>query len=199
MKVTSPAAPHRPPRDFVIRMARQSRIVDPLDPRMGGEELGHGLAVGVVPLHAKVERLQAAEQQILGERRVGRAQIAAELPQRVELRLRAGDGAGQHVVVAGQILGAGVQHVIYAGLQRANVVGRGDGGVNGRLNAMLSSQGSEARRSMTLNCGLVWRFAKQEPRGRRDGRLHLVEVARAYDAGDDAEAACPFSQSSRVR
>ena len=58
------------------------------------EELGHGQAVLVVPLHPQLEGLQAAQQQVDVVRRVDHAHDAAELADRLDLLLRADDHAG---------------------------------------------------------------------------------------------------------
>ena len=58
-------------------MRRQAGVVDLLDARMFVQELGHGLPVGVVPLHAQFERLQTALEQIEVVRRVDGTDDAA--------------------------------------------------------------------------------------------------------------------------
>ena len=122
---------------------------------MRGQELGHRLAVLVVPLHPQLERLEAAQQQVDVVRRVDRAHDAAELADRLQLLLAADDHAGQQVVVAGQVLGGRVQHVVDAGLDRPHVVRRGQRGVDQRLDAVPLPIAANRSRSTTLRCGLV--------------------------------------------
>ena len=122
-------------------------------------------------------------------RGVGHAGIAAEFPQRLDLLLRSGNRAGQQVVVPGKILRAGVQHVVDAILDRPDVVGRRQRGVDGRLDAVFPAQGGEPLQVDHAQVRVGGRFAEQQPRGRRDGRFQLLEIAGRHDAGDDAEAA----------
>ena len=122
---------------------------------MRREELGHGQAVFVVPLHPQLERLQAALQQIDIVRRIDRAHDAAELADRFELFRRADDDAGQQIVVPGQVLGGRVQHVVDAGGDRPQVVGRAQRGVDQRFDAVLRPMSANRSRSTTLRCGLV--------------------------------------------
>ena len=138
--VTRPPKPRIvPPGDVVIRVRLEAGIVDLLDPRMAFEELGHALAVFVVPLHPQLERLQAAAQQVAILRAVDGAHDAAQLADRLQLFRRADDHAGQQVVVAGEVLGGRVQHVIDAGRDRPQVVGRGQRGVDQRFDAVLAA------------------------------------------------------------
>ena len=107
---------------------------------MAVQELGHGQAVLVVPLHPQLERLQPALQQVDVVRRIDRPHDAAQLADRLQLLGRADDHAGQQVVVPAQVLGGRVQHVVDAVLERPHVVGRGQRGVDQRLDAVLAGR-----------------------------------------------------------
>ncbi len=120
------------------------------------EKLGHALAIFVVTLHAQFKRLEPAEQQVNVLRAVDGSHDAAEIADRFQFLLGTSDDTGQQIVVAAQILGRRVQHVVDARIDRAQVVGRGQRGIDQRLDAgavVRSRQTAPDRR--TLRCGLV--------------------------------------------
>ena len=79
---------------------------------------------------------------------------------------RADDHAGQQIVVAGQVLGGRVQHVVDAGLDRPQVVGRAQRGVDQRFDAVPAAELGEPLQIDDAQVRIGGRFADQQPRGR---------------------------------
>ena len=77
-----------------------------------------GILAQIFPDGTQLERLEPAAEQIDVLRRVDRAHDAAQLANRFELFGRANDHPGQEIVVATQILGRRVHHVVDARGQR---------------------------------------------------------------------------------
>ena len=110
---------HHAQRDRVIGMAREARVPDVLDLGMGLEVAGEGHAVRVVALHADVEGLDAAQQEPGGVAVDDAAEDAERLAHGVDHLLRAGQRAGEQVVVPAEVLRRAVQHEVGAVGERA--------------------------------------------------------------------------------
>jgi len=117
------------------------------------------------------------------------AHHAAELADGLQLLGGADDGPGQQVVVAAEVLGAGVEHVVHAPLQRPDVVRSGQRGVDERIDPVLLAQRGEPLQIDDAQVGIGGRFADQEPGARMDGRFHAVVIAGRDLVRDDAELA----------
>ena len=100
---------------------RQARIVDALDLRMRGEKRGEAHGVLVLARDAQRQRLDAADQQVGGERIGDRAGDALQIADGADQVGAAEDGAGEQVVVAAEVLGGGVDDEIDAELDRTLV------------------------------------------------------------------------------
>ena len=111
--------------------AAETRVADGLDRRMRAQPLGEeGGGLGLAP-HAKLEGLQAAQQEPGRIRRGDDAGAAAERPQLLGRGAVAADhGAEQRVVVAGEVLRRAVHDEVGAVLERTQVDGRRDGRVD---------------------------------------------------------------------
>src|SRR5215471_7736363 len=93
---------------------------------MAFEELGHAKAILVVSLHAELKRFETATEQVAVLRAVHGAHDAAELADGLKFLFGANHDAGQKVVVAREVLGDGMEHVVDAGGNWPEVEWRGE-------------------------------------------------------------------------
>ena len=115
--------PHLPPREVVLRVALETRVVHALDLRVGLQELGDPLGVLVLARHAERQGLDAPDEEVRRERVGDRAGHGVEVPDRPHQVPAAQDRSGHQVVVAAEVLGGGVDDQIDAELDRPLVDG----------------------------------------------------------------------------
>mmetsp|Transcript_13584 Transcript_13584/g.39341 ORF Transcript_13584/g.39341 Transcript_13584/m.39341 type:complete len:481 (-) Transcript_13584:300-1742(-) len=154
----------------------------------------------VLALNAQLQRLHASQQQVGCIRVDHAAHDVVELAHSLDQVFLATQRARQHIVVAGQVLGARVQHKVSSQLQRLGVDGRSKRGVDAHCAALGMAQLHDRR---DVDAAQVWvcgRLAEEERRlvlierlfqarqvvGRKDGQanIHLRqkvdhELARA--------------------
>ena len=163
-------------RERLVAIARQQRIVHPLDRRMRGQVLRHGQRRFAMPRHAQVQRLDALQQQERGQRRQRRTQRAHRLHPRLHREAEVAEGLVEaHAVIAARRLGhlrklavvprklAGLdQHAAHRGAVAAQVFGHR---VDDDVGAVLERPAQVRRRQRVVddqrNAGRV--------RDRRDG------------------------------
>jgi len=115
---------------FVVGMGREAGIVHPGDGFLGLGPACNGETVGIVPLHPDPECPHPPVDQPHGMRIDG---LSPEAHQPVDLlhqRSRSCDSAGDNVAVAVEILGGAGDHHIGPVLDRPEVEGTGEGGVD---------------------------------------------------------------------
>src|SRR5690242_8874178 len=181
-------APHLLAGDLMLGVAGQAGVMHPRDARMAGEKLGHRLGVGVLPLHAQGEGLEAAHQQVGREGIDHRAGDALEPPDAADQVGGAEHRAGQQVIEAAQVLGGGMHHEVDAPLERALVVGGGERGVDHRLHPVAPPDPGEALQVQDAVVGIGGRLAHQHPGGRLDRILQRLVVPRRHRGDLDAVA-----------
>ena len=159
-----------------------------LDAGMGLEEFGEGLRIAVLPLDAECERLEAADQEIGGERVDDRAHDPLQPAHRVHELARAEHGAREQVVVAAEVLRRRVHDQIDAPLERPHVVGRGERGVDHRLHAVPAPDRREPLEVQHAVVGVRRRLAEQHARRGTDGVLQRVVVAGRHGGDLDPVA-----------
>ena len=131
-----PAAPAELAQgERVVGVRLEHRVGHPGDLGVALEGAGHAECRLVLPLHANLERLHAADEVVGGG---GVEGAAGRLPNRrhgLHERPAAGDGPPEVVAVAVQVLGGAVHDQVDAQLQRPQVHGGREGGVEDREDA----------------------------------------------------------------
>src|SRR5919106_2537100 len=109
-------AGHLAPRDLVLQVGGETRVVDGLDPRVRLQECRDPQGVVRVCPHAPRQRADAAADEPAVERRRHRAAGALDRPDALEERVTGAgdDGAAHDVAVAAEVLGRGVDDQISA-------------------------------------------------------------------------------------
>ncbi len=102
----------------MLRMARQARVVDPLDARLALQPFGQGQGTGAVRLHADTQGFQALEEQPGVERAEGRSGGAEEADHFLHLLAATGDHPAHAPALPVDVLGRGVDHHVRTELQR---------------------------------------------------------------------------------
>ena len=115
-------------RQRVLRVLRQAGPGQALDLGMAAQRFRDQACILIVPLHADVQRLQAAKHQERIERSGHRAdRVLQKRELLVQIVAAQHQGAGHHVAVAVQVFRHRVRHDVEAELQRALEEGRGEG------------------------------------------------------------------------
>ena len=134
------AAVHLAGGDFMTRVGLEARVPDALNHirGLGFEPFGHLQGVGTVALDAQIQGLQAADVQP-GVERGGHCAggVLQEGDLLAGLLIVDHHGTADHVGVAADVLGGGVDHHIGAIGQRVLKGGRGEGVVDSDLGAVL--------------------------------------------------------------
>ncbi len=103
----------------MVGVRREAGVEHALDLRVALEEAGDPQRAGVLALDAEREGLEPAVQQVGAVAVEHPAEHPAEVPDRADQPGVAGHGPGQQVVVAAEVLGAGVQSTRSAPLPAA--------------------------------------------------------------------------------
>mmetsp|Transcript_28448 Transcript_28448/g.75302 ORF Transcript_28448/g.75302 Transcript_28448/m.75302 type:complete len:289 (-) Transcript_28448:573-1439(-) len=129
---SSEAVLHLPLGQLVVRVGREAWVEHALHLGVPLEELGDELRVVRVRPHARHEGLHAAGHEVALPGAQGVAEQLRHVPEPAQLLLAPGrHAAGQHVGVASQVLRAGVDGDLDAGVrQRRLVVGGAEGAVD---------------------------------------------------------------------
>ena len=150
------------------------------------EELGNGLGIGAMALHTDLQRLEAAQDQEGGEGIHDRAghNLQAEHPDvHAEFR-RTHHKARDHVAVAVEVLGGGVNHHVGAQRQRGLQRGGGKGVVTHHLDVGVIGMG-DLRHSGdigNLQVGVGRGFQIHGAGVLLQGGLHGVQVGGVHEA-----------------
>src|SRR5262249_30737655 len=149
---------------------------------------GNRLAGGVVSLHAELEGLEAALQQVDVVGRINRAHDAAEFADRFELFFAADDDASEQVVVTAEVLCGGVQDIIDTVFERLDVVGRSERGVDQCLNVAAATDVGKTLQIHHAEVRISRRLADEQLRLGVDRGFHRFVVATADLARNDTES-----------
>mmetsp|Transcript_19552 Transcript_19552/g.34877 ORF Transcript_19552/g.34877 Transcript_19552/m.34877 type:complete len:348 (-) Transcript_19552:183-1226(-) len=151
------------------------------------QRTGEPESVFVASLHAEVQRLEAAQDEVGSMRVHGATQHVVHRTNRVDGLLFARDAAGQHIVVPCHILGGRVDDQIGTQRQSLLVNGCGKGGVDANQRALLVALLSDGGHIHTPQVRVCGRLGKVE------GNIVLlqcliegVHVRRVNDGGRNA-------------
>ena len=155
--------------------------------RVFGQMTGHGLAVFTVPLHPKVQGLEAAQDQeaVHGSgHRPARVLKGSDLfgP----LVVRRHQATHHHVGVASEVLGHAVHHHVRPQIQRVLEHGGGECVVHHHARLRAFHQVGDRRDVRDLHHGVGWRFNPNQARVLVQRSLHRVEVAQIHKVERDA-------------
>ena len=156
------------------------------DLRVGRQKLRERLSVGVLPRDAQREGLQAAHQQISGQRIDDRPGDRLQRANPIHQLGGPKNGAREQIVVPAEIFRRRVQHEIDTELQRPLVERRCEGGVDESLHAVAPADVGEA---FEVDDAVVWigrRLADEQPRRRANRLLDRLIIARRHYRDFDA-------------
>ena len=181
-KASMPAeARHLLPGELVLRMRRQTRVVDPRDLRMGAQELRQGLAVGAVLLHPQRQRLGAAKHQPRIERPQDGAFGVLHEPQPLDVVVAdRDDDAADAVAMSVEVLRRTVRHQIGAELDRPLDAGTGEGVVHDEPDVVAMREIRRRPQVRDAHHRIGGRLDEQHPCRRRERALDVVKLRRVH-------------------
>ena len=166
-------AGHLPFRDRVVRMRRQTRIIDLADAAVGREELGHCLCARVMPRDAQRQRLQSAPERVRGRRIHDRAEQPPRLRDRIDEPAGPGDRAACHVAMAVQVFRRALHREVDAECQRLLVDRARERTVDDRQHTTRLADARDARNVHAAQRRVDRRL---EPDDARASGYHTLEV-----------------------
>ena len=184
------AGPELASGHVVLGMAGQARVQDRPDARLGLQPRRQARGRSRVPLGSDGEGEDPAEDEERVERTERGAGVDLDAPDLGDPLRRPGDDAGDHVAVAAQELGGGLDHEVGAERQRTADVGRGERVVDDVRRAVAVGELGQDRmvREVGRRIGDGLRV-EDSGRGRGQRRLDRVDIGRVHHVDPDAEAA----------
>ncbi len=179
---------HLPARNSVAGVFGQARVVHRLDPRVRFEEFGHGLGIAVLPLHAKLERLQAAAQQERRHRIQRRAVDFAKVEDLPDQRAASAHDPAHRIGMSAEELGRAVDDQVRAQPQGLLVYRSCEGIVDHHDRAGCMRFGRQALDVDDLQRRVGRAFQIKDVAALVYFRLDRVEVGRVAQRHIDAEA-----------
>jgi hypothetical protein len=162
------AVAHLPPREVVLRVAREERVAHPLHPRVPLERAGHAQRVRRVPLHPQRERLEALGQQPRVEGGDRRARVAREVAHVGDERPRPHHRAAERAPLPVDELGGGVHHEVGAEVERPLQRGRAEAVVHREHHPARAAERAQRREVDHLEPGVRRRLDEDELRRRAE-------------------------------
>ena len=178
----------------MVGMAGQARIEYALHSRVLLEPARDRERGLVLALHAERQGLQAPDEEERAERIEHSPENAAQVLDRLDQPGAAADGAGEQVVVAAQVLGAGMDHQIGAQRDRALVHRGGEGAVDDQVRSGAGvARAGEQREIRHAQVGVGGRLREDHlgpTRAERSAQPGLVAglYERRFHAEPDEEA-----------
>ncbi len=148
---------------------------------MALKKLGHALAVEVLSLDAKRQRLEAAHQQISIVRVEHPAQHPQLLAEQSNQLLVPGHHPGQQIVVAAKILGSRVQNQVNPKLQRPQIERRRKRRIHQRLHIVALRNLGHPPQVQHAQIRVRGRFGDDEPGRRTNGGFQGHVVTHRHD------------------
>jgi hypothetical protein len=190
-------ASHLPPRQRVLRMTGQTRIVDPLDARQALQSLGHPLRRGVDARDADPQRAQAAQQQpgVMGRERG--PEHDGGVPDALDAVGIAHHDTRRQVVMTAKDLGGAVDDEVDAVLAGLLVEGAGEGVVGERDDPAGTGKRGHTGKIGECQRRVDRRLDDDQPGLRPDRRLDRRERGPVHEGGGHAEARQKIAQQAR--
>mmetsp|Transcript_29096 Transcript_29096/g.82008 ORF Transcript_29096/g.82008 Transcript_29096/m.82008 type:complete len:358 (+) Transcript_29096:482-1555(+) len=159
----------------------------PGDLRVGLQTLGDFQGRGVVPLYPQVKGLEAAQHEPGGVGVHGAAEDVVHGTHGIHGLLLAGNAAGEDVIVAGQVLGGGVEDEVGAKVKHPLVNGGGKGAVNAHEGTLLVAHLADGGDVHAPQVGVCGRLGEVEGHFVFvQGPLEGFQVRGVDDGGRDA-------------
>mmetsp|Transcript_32882 Transcript_32882/g.81730 ORF Transcript_32882/g.81730 Transcript_32882/m.81730 type:complete len:332 (+) Transcript_32882:622-1617(+) len=168
-------------RETVVGVVGQRRVDRPLHHRVDVQQSCEGLGRLVLLGNAQVERLQPSEEQEARMRVEHAAQHPVQVPHFLHQLLFPGHHASDHVVVASEVLGGGVDDDVGPQVERPLVDGRREGAVDAQDRAVLAADRGDGGDVDAAQRRVGRRFGEEHGRAFGDLALERIEVARGDD------------------